>query len=49
MATTTLDHRRKVRGLQAKIDSLLQAKEAATQKLAVARTELKHLRKRGTQ
>lgn len=50
MATkTTLEHRRKVRALQAKVDSLLVTKEQATTKLAVARTELKQLRKRGTQ
>lgn len=49
MATkTTLEHRRRVRGLQTKIDNLLVTKEQAIQKLNVARAELKHLRARGT-
>jgi hypothetical protein len=50
MATkTSLEHRRKVRALEAKRDALSTAKEVATARLAVVRTELKHLRRRGTQ
>jgi len=50
MATkSSLEHRRRVRALEAKRDALQISKEQTAQKLAVVRTELQHLRKRGTQ
>lgn len=48
MATNSVEHRRKVRALEAKRDQLIQTQEKTRQQLAVVRADLKHQRKAGT-
>lgn len=48
MATkTSVEHRRRVRALEAKRDQLIQAQEKNRQQLTVVRADLKHVRKVG--
>lgn len=49
MATkSSVEHRRKVRALEAKRDALIQAQEKTRQQLILVRADLKHQRKAGT-
>jgi len=49
MATkSSVEHRRKVRALEAKRDALIQAQEKTRQQLTLVRADLKHQRKAGT-
>jgi len=49
MATrTNVDHRRKVRALEAKRDELIVSQEKTKQQLVTVRADLKHQRKLGT-
>lgn len=45
---STVQHRRKVRALEAKRDALLQAQEKNKLQLTLVRADLKHQRKVGT-
>lgn len=47
MARTTIEHRRKIREMEAKRDRLLQAQEKAKHELAKTRAELRSQRKSG--
>jgi len=47
MAKTSIEHRRKLRALEAKRDALMAQQDQAKIKLANTRTELNLLRKRG--
>jgi len=46
-AKTSVEHRRRVRALEAKRDALIQAQEKNRQQLTVVRADLKHQRKVG--
>jgi len=49
MATrTSVEHRRKIRALEAKRDQLVQTAEKTKQQLALVRADLKHQRRAGT-
>jgi hypothetical protein len=43
-----VEHRRKIRALEAKRDVLIQTQEKTKQQLALVRADLKHQRKAGT-
>lgn len=45
---SSVDHRRKIRALEAKRDALIQAGEKNRQQLTLVRADLKHTRKAGT-
>jgi hypothetical protein len=45
---SSVDHRRKIRALEAKRDALIQASEKNRQQLTLVRADLKHQRKAGT-
>jgi len=47
-AKSSIEHRRKVRALEAKRDALIKAAEKTKMQLAVVRADLKHTRKAGT-